>query len=180
MLIHSSVFNSAASWTIAHQAPLPMEFSREEYWSGVPLPSPGDLPNPGIKHRSLASPALTGGFFTTSATWEAPHKRVCVCMCSVTHSCLTLCNPMDWIVAHQAPLPMKFSRKEYWTGLPFPSPGDVPNPEIEHRSPALQVDSLPSEPPGKPLQEGRRLQTWMISKGKLSYHSWSPHICTRS
>ena len=95
MLIHSSVFNSAASWTVAHQAPLPMEFSREEYRSGVPLPSPGDLPNSGIEHRSLASPALTGGFFTTSATWEAPHKRVCVCMCSVTHSCLTLCNPMD-------------------------------------------------------------------------------------
>ena len=56
-------------WTIARQAPLPMGFSRQEYWSGLPCPPPGDLPNPGIKPRSLMSPALGGGFFTTSATW---------------------------------------------------------------------------------------------------------------
>ena len=49
-----------------------MGFSRKEYWSGLPLPPPGDLPNSGIK-PSLMSPALAGGFFTTSATWEAPH-----------------------------------------------------------------------------------------------------------
>ena len=58
-------------WTVAHQAPLPMGFSRQEYWSGLPCPPPGDLLNPGIKPTSLTSPALTGGFFTTSATWEA-------------------------------------------------------------------------------------------------------------
>ena len=45
---------------------------------------------------------------------------------------------------------MKFSRQEYWIGLPFPSSGDLPDTEIEHRSPALQADSLPAEPPGKP------------------------------
>ena len=45
-------------------------FSRQEYWSGLPFPPPGDLPNPGIKPRSLVSPALASGFFTTSATWE--------------------------------------------------------------------------------------------------------------
>ena len=55
-------------WTVAHQAPLSMGFSRQEYWSGLPCPSPGDLPDPGIKPTS---PALAGGFFTTSATWEA-------------------------------------------------------------------------------------------------------------
>ena len=55
-----------------------------------------------------------------------------------------------WTVAHQAPLSMGFSRQGYWSGLPFPSPGDLPNPGIEPRSPALQADSLPSEPPGKP------------------------------
>ena len=55
-------------WTAAHQAPLPMGFSRQEYWSGLLRPPLGDLPNPGIKS---ASPALAGGFFTTSATWEA-------------------------------------------------------------------------------------------------------------
>ncbi|ELR62600.1 hypothetical protein M91_13191, partial [Bos mutus] len=53
----------------AHQAPLPMEFSRQEYHSGLPFPTPGDLPNPGIKPGSLASPALADRFFTTSATW---------------------------------------------------------------------------------------------------------------
>jgi len=50
------------------------------------------------------------------------------------------------IVAHQAPLSMEFSRQEYWTGLPGDSPGDLPHPGIEPSSPALQVDSLPSEP----------------------------------
>ena len=58
-------------WTIAHQAPLSMGFSRQEHWSRLPCPSPGDLPKPGIKPMSLGSPALAGGFFTTSATWEA-------------------------------------------------------------------------------------------------------------
>ena len=56
----------------------------------------------------------------------------------------------SWTVARQAPLSMEFSRKEYWNGKPFPSPGDLPNPGIEPQSPALQADSLPSEPPGKP------------------------------
>ena len=50
-----------------HQAPLSMEFSRQEYWSWLPFPTPGDLPNPWIKPGSLASPELAGGFFTTSA-----------------------------------------------------------------------------------------------------------------
>ena len=55
-----------------------------------------------------------------------------------------------WTVAHQAPLSMEFFRQEYWGGLRFPSPGDLPDPGIEPRSPALQADSLPSELPGKP------------------------------
>ena len=54
-----------------------------------------------------------------------------------------------WTVAYQAPPSMGFSRQECWSGLPFPSPGDLPNPGIEPRSPALQTDALPSEPPGK-------------------------------
>ena len=55
-----------------------------------------------------------------------------------------------WTVAYQAPPSMGFSRQECWSGLPFPSPGDLPNPGIEPRSPALEADALPSEPPGKP------------------------------
>ena len=54
-------------------------------------------------------------------------------------------------VDNQAPLSLGFSRQEYWNGLPFPSPEDLPNPGIKPRSPALQADSLPSELPGKPL-----------------------------
>ena len=56
-----------------------------------------------------------------------------------------------WTVSHQAPLSRGFSGKEYWSGLPFPSPGDLPNPGIEHESPALEADALPSEPRGKSL-----------------------------
>ena len=55
-----------------------------------------------------------------------------------------------WTVGHQAPLSMGFPRQEYWSGLPFPSPGDLPDPGIEPRSPALQADVLTSEPPWKP------------------------------
>ena len=57
-----------------------------------------------------------------------------------------------WTIAHQALPSMGFSRQEYWSGLPFPSPGDLPNPGIELRSPTLQADALTSEPPGKPKQ----------------------------
>ena len=61
----------------------------------------------------------------------------------VCKSCLTLVTP--WTVACQASLSMGFPRQEYWSGLPFPSPGDLPNPRIEPWSPALQADSLPTE-----------------------------------
>ena len=64
----------SAPWTIARQASLSMEFSRQEYWSGLPFPTSGDLPDPGIEPASLVSPALAGGFFTTSTTWEAPYS----------------------------------------------------------------------------------------------------------
>ena len=67
----------------------------------------------------------------------------------VAQSCLTLCDP--WTVAHQASPSMGFSRQEYWSGLPFPSPGDLLDPGIEPRSPTLQADALTSAPPGKPL-----------------------------
>ena len=64
----------------------------------------------------------------------------------VTQSCLTLCDPMDSSPPGSGF--MGFSRQEYWSGLSFPSPGDLPNPGIEPRSPALQADALTSEPPG--------------------------------
>ena len=66
----SHVWLCANLWTTAHQVPLSMRFSRQEYWSGLQCPPPGDLPNPGIKPTSLTSPALAGRFFTTSTTWK--------------------------------------------------------------------------------------------------------------
>ena len=61
----------ATLWNVVYQAPLSMGVSRQEYWSGLPFIPPGDLPDPGIEPPSLVSPALAGGFFTTSSTWEA-------------------------------------------------------------------------------------------------------------
>ena len=69
VLSHGQLF--VTPWTVAHQAPLSMEFSRQEYWSGLPFPTPGDLLTSETEPVSLASPALASGFLTTSATWEA-------------------------------------------------------------------------------------------------------------
>ena len=69
-----------------------------------------------------------------------------------------------WTVAYQVPLSMGFSRQEYWRGLPFPSPGDLPDPGIELRSPALQADALLSEPPGKHLPPRRDFSIYKTTK----------------
>ena len=75
--VASVMSGSVIPWTVAHQAPLSMAFSRQEYWSGLSFPSPGDLPDPGIKPASLMSPGSVGRFFTTSASWKAPiHTKV--------------------------------------------------------------------------------------------------------
>ena len=79
------------------QGPLSVGFSSQEYWSRLPCPPPGDLPNPGIKPTSLMSPPLAGGFFTTSTAWKSPILLLvtCVLCVLVTQSCLTLYDPMD-------------------------------------------------------------------------------------
>ena len=77
----------ATLWTVAHQVPLSMGFSRQEYSSGLPCPPPRDLPDPGIKPVSLRSTALTGRFFTTMSIWEAQilrgvhHRKKEICNC---------------------------------------------------------------------------------------------------
>ena len=146
-----------------------MGFSRQEYWSGLPCLPPRDLPNPGIKPKSL-HPLQPGSL--PLAPLGKPMKV------KVTQSCLTLCDPMDYTVhgilqariLEQVAFP--FSRgsshprdwtqalrvagrfftswatreaQEYWSGLPIPSPADNPHPGIKLGSPALQVDSLPTE-----------------------------------
>ena len=97
-----------------------MGFSKQEYWSGVPSPSPRYIHT--YTHTSISS--------------------------LVTKLCLTLVTPLT--VSHQTPLSMRFPRQKYWSGLPFHSPEDLPNPGIESGFPALQAVSLPTELPGKP------------------------------
>ena len=75
----------ATLWTITHRAPLPIAFSMQEHWRGLPCPPPGNLPNPEIKPMSFASPVLAGRFFTTSATWEA---HMCVYMFVSMYACV--------------------------------------------------------------------------------------------
>ena len=76
VLSHSECPTLCDPVTAARQPPLSMGFSKQEYWSGLPCPPPGDLPDPGIEPTSLLSPALAGGFFTTSSTWDAPPLRI--------------------------------------------------------------------------------------------------------
>jgi len=85
LLCFSRVQLFATPWTVAHQAPLSLGFSRQEHRSGLPCPPPGDLPDPGIEPIFLMSPALAGRFFTTSAT-KKPHRLSQVCLFSTPPS----------------------------------------------------------------------------------------------
>ena len=118
------------------QIPLSMEFSRQECWSGLPLPecSQGELPYSIISKMNLGVLSL-----------------LCACVCTLSHFSRVRLFATPWTTAHQAPPSMGFSRQEYWSGLPFPSPGDLPYPGIEPWSPAFQADALTSEPAGKSL-----------------------------
>ena len=122
-LSHVRLF--ATPWTVAYQSPQSMEFSRQEYWSGLPFPSPGDLLDPGIKPRS---PALQADAFLS-------HQGS-----PVSNSC----DPMDCSQPGSSVHGVLQPRILEW--VPFPSPGDLPNTGIEPGSPALQADSFPTEP----------------------------------
>ena len=93
------------------------------------------------------------------------HGYISSCCCVVLVAYLCLFATL-WTVAHQAPLSMEFSRQEHWSGLPFPSPNDLPDPEIESRSPALQADSLPSEMLGKSIFHHTLVQIHSTYKSK--------------
>ena len=87
---------------------------------------------------------------------------MCVCVCVlVPQSCPTLCDSRT--LAHQTPLSMDYSRQEYWSVLPFPSLGDLPNPGIEPGSLALQTDSLRSEPPAKHRAWQKRIKQMFVA-----------------
>ena len=121
-------------WTVAHQVPLVLEFLRQGYWSRLPFTTSGDLPNPGIKPVSLTSLS-----FLPLQPWLCVHAQVC----------LTL-----WTGAHQAPLSTGFSRQEYWSGLLYLSPGDLPDSGIKPVSLALAGEFFTAEPPEKPKNTG--------------------------
>ena len=87
-------------WTVFCQVPQSMGFPRQEYWNGLPFPSPGDLPDPGIKIKSLTFPVLIGGFLTTSATWEAPVNYIS----SVQLLSHVQLFATPWTATHQASL----------------------------------------------------------------------------
>ena len=97
-------------------------------------------------HSSKASVLQCSAFFMVQLSH--PYMKVKVKLLSHVRLFVT---PSPWTVAHQAPPSMGFSKQEYWSGLSFPSPGDLPDPGIELRSPALQADALTSEPLGKPF-----------------------------
>ena len=112
-----------------------------------------DLSGPGKKP---VSPAWAEEFLATGPQGSPSLTSWCYCTwqyissekVKVSVTCVWLFTT-PWVVANQDPRSVEFSRQEYGIGLPFPTPGDLPNPGIEPRSPALQADSLPTEPPGK-------------------------------
>ena len=138
-----------------------------------------------------------------SATWKQFRRKIyqrspCRICCAVL-SCPVLSDSLwaPWTVVHQAPLSVGFSRQGYWSGLPCPPPGDLPNRGIEPRSPTLQADSLLSGPPGKPhpcvipglnsmwfyfeenRQEGSTKRTLVNSRKRANLHSypaWGTHL----
>ena len=167
----SRVWPFVTAWTVAHQAPLFMGFFRQENWSGLPFPSSGDLPNPGIESVSLEFPALEGGLFTTSATWEALQCYILIQIIMfpwgveffdyfiinflkliflwISRVCLRaqlrpiLCNPMQCCRPGSCVHGIFQARIQEW--VVFFSLGDLLDPGIEPTtpmSPALKVASL--------------------------------------
>ena len=160
-------------WALGRNVPLEKE--KEAHSSTLSLPrtqEPGQLQSMGLQDLDTTKQLTSSEFYSSTRqlennetnrgkveeevkqkshqgevnckirSWEKGKVRVL--SCSVTSSSL-----QPWTVVHRVPLSMEFSRQEYWSGLPFPSPRDLPNPGIKPRSPTLQRDSLPSEPSEK-------------------------------
>ena len=123
---------------------LSMGFTRQECWSELPFPPPGDLPNSGLEPRSSE--------LQTDSSLSEPQGKSMFCHMLPLSSLFVHAQPLSHIqlfvtqciVACQVPVFMGFSRQEYWSGQPFPSPEDLPNPGIKPRFPVLQSDSLPT------------------------------------
>ena len=138
----SHVWFFASPRTIAHQAPLSMQFSRPEYWSGLSFPSPGSFltqgANPGLPRRRRILYHLSWeGIINVSWSYRLHLIWMCVCVC-VCVSCSVMSDSLQphALQPVKAPLSMESSRQKYWSGWPFPSPGHLPtqglNPGLLH------------------------------------------------
>ena len=138
----SRVQLSVTPWTVAQQAPLSMGLSRQEYWSGLPFPPAGNLPNPGIK-PAFISHALARGFFTS----EPPY------LCCIPSLSRVFATP--WTVAHEAPLSTGIlqARILKWAAMPSSRGSSQPRDQacVSHVYLYWQADFLPIVPPGKPF-----------------------------
>ena len=150
-----------------------MGFSRQEFWSGLPFPSPGDLPNSGIELISPPSPALAGKLPLSHLIIH--NNLQATVLCSVTQLCPILCYPMDCSPPGSS-VHGDSSGKNVGMGCHALPPRDLPNPGIKYRSPALQEDSLPSEPLGKPLQSRSHLRNQRANCQHLLDHGESKRI----
>ena len=132
---------------------------------------------------AVQAPNLAAGHHQPMPSPETPRHLEAGLLCG---HCSFLLGPGErssvvpsrslWIVAYQPPQSMEFSRQEYWSGLPFPSPRDLPNPGIEPGCPALQADALPSEPPGKPHSG---VNGDLLQENLCHTHTQSPCPCGR-
>ena len=168
--VHAKLLQSCLTlvtlWTVACQAPLSLGFSRQEYWSGLPCPPAGDLPDPGIKPASPMSPAVAGSFFTTSSTSRqrllsrSQGQRSGISFVVIQSFSWVRLLATPWTGASQAPLSTGFSRQEYCSGLPFPPPGHLPDPEIETMSTRVSCIAggfFTSEPLRKSILSGKHI-----------------------
>ena len=146
-------------WSLGWEDPLEREMAAHSStlaWKILWTEEPGGLQSMGLQSQIQLND-FTFTWANSGRRWMAG-KLVCWSPwgCKLSEwvkslSCVQLFVAL-WTVAHQAPPSIGFSRQENWSGLPFPSPGDLPNPRIEPRSPALQADALTSKPPGKPTR----------------------------
>ena len=136
---------------VARQAPLSMRFPREEYWSGLPCPFSRGFSQP--RDRTCVS-CIGRWILYHWATWET-HRDVCMRVCVLSRFSRVWLFVTLWTVACQAPLSKRLSRQEYWSRLPCPPPGDIPNPGIKPlslMSPALADEFFTIRAPGKPTE----------------------------
>ena len=136
----------ATPWTVVHQAPPSVGFSRQGCWSGLPFPSPGDLPDPGTEPGLPHCRQTLYSLSHQGSPWKLPRgtieiEHVCV------QSCLTFFDSMDCSLLGFSVIGI--FQQEYWHGSPFLSPGDLSNPGIEPVSSALARGFFTTGPPGK-------------------------------